>query len=94
MRQTIFTIIFVVLIVGIGYVWYNASPASTGPETETPPTGITSTRLAELQRLRTLQLDISILKDPIFNSLQSPIEVVGTPVTQVQSGRVNPFAPF
>ena len=92
MRQIIFTIILIVLALGTGYLWYNFS--SQPPQEEVAKPGLSGTRLTELRRLKTLQLDVSILKDPLFVSLQHPLEILGTEVIQAQVGRVNPFLPF
>jgi hypothetical protein len=92
MRQIIFTIILIILIAATGYLWYNSSPQSSTEEAIKPV--LSGSRLTELRRLKTLQLDVSILKDPLFASLQHPLEILGTEVIQIQAGRVNPFLPF
>ncbi len=92
MKQIIFIVILAALILGTGYLWYNYS--SDKPAAEKIRPEFSRARLTELQRLKTLRLDVSILKDPLFGSLVSPSEILGTEATQIQAGRVNPFLPF
>lgn len=92
MKQIIFIVILLMLTFGTGYLWYSYS--SDKPAVEEVHPEFSGASLTELQRLKTLRLDVSILKDPIFGSLISPSEILGTEVTQIQAGRVNPFLPF
>ena len=96
-RKIIFTVILIILILGTGFVWYYYLPKPT-PSLETngrqavaaQPVG---TRLIELRRLKTLELDVSILRDKSFGTLNYTGEVL--PAEEVSAaGRVNPFLPF
>lgn len=92
MKQVIYIIIFAVLVLGTGYLWYNNSNST--PDIGEVETGIAGARLTELRRLKTLQLDITVLKDPLFSALTNPSEALQTEVSQPAAGRVNPFLPF
>jgi len=96
-RQIIFTAILIVLVLGTGFVWYYYLPELTlSLETNGPQAGATQpvgARLIELRRLKTLELDVSILKDKSFATLNYTGEVL--PAEEVSAtGRVNPFLPF
>ena len=88
-RKTIFVILFVLLAAG-GYFWYQNSSSEpkeeAGKETASP--------LAELQRLKTLQLDTLILQDSFFKTLSLPSEVSSIRNATTTAGRSNPFLPF
>ena len=87
-RNNLFTILFVVLLGGIGYAWYSTirSPA------ETLPAGSSFTQsIAQLARLRTIDIDTTIFQDPVFTSLEAPPVPIEAPVTP---GRTNPFLKF
>lgn len=89
-RKNIFAILFVLLAAGGGYFWYRYSPSA--PEGEASKE--TSSPLAELQRLKTLQLDTLILQDSFFKSLSLPSEVSSQINASTTAGRSNPFLPF
>lgn len=96
-RQIIFTIILILLILGTGYVWYKYSPQFTqNLETDGQPATskeLAGARLVELRRLKTLELDVSILRDKSFGTLNYSGEVLPAEETGAV-GRINPFLPF
>lgn len=87
-RNTLFSFLFIGLLVLIGYMWYGylAAPAGTGEERAS-----FAKSLAEVRRLKNLELDTSIFQDRFFLDLEEPQEV---PEPEVTPGRENPFAPF
>ena len=92
MRQTIFIIIFI-LILGIGgyYLYQNSGLSAGQTVAETSETRATiETRLADLRRLKDLQLDTSILQNRFFLSLQ-PTQPATT--IDAKTGKPNPFLP-
>lgn len=94
-RQIIFIIILTLLILGTGYVWYSYSPPSPGPagsEVESFRDREVGALLTELRRLKSLRLDVSVLKDGAFGALRHPDEIL--PSEEKSAGRSNPFLPF
>lgn len=87
-RQSIMTIIFFVILVAIGFVWFQfgRSPAPTSAPTDQMP------ELSDVRRLREVKLDLSILKDARFTSLEE--FSVGIDLTGLVAGRKNPFLPY
>ena len=96
MRQTIFTIILIAALAGIGYFAYRFSGSESPPEDQAMVISAErDQRLNEYLQLETLRLDLGIFQDPSFQSLFSPLERAGVgTTTQIKSGRVNPFVPF
>lgn len=92
MRQPIFIILFLIILGGAGYYWYQNSGTSA-PETALPAEqeSLTSITPAMLQRLKSLQLDVTLFKDPFFQKLK-PLPTDTS--SEVLPGRNNPFAPF
>lgn len=86
-RQTISTIILVVVLVALGALWYsywtNRPSQDSG---ETPGISIDSYR-----RVKDLKLNTSLFTDPVFRELKQ--EVISPPATEA-IGRSNPFLPF
>lgn len=89
-RNTLFSFVFVGLLIFIGYLWYGyvAAPADTGTG-EAQASFAKS--LAEVRRLKNLDLDTSLFQDRFFLDLEEPQEI---PEPEVTPGRGNPFAPF
>ncbi|MEK7541777.1 MAG: hypothetical protein AAB533_02945 [Patescibacteria group bacterium] len=89
-RNTFFSLVFVALLILIGYTWYRylGAPADTGA-TEQPASF--SKALAEVRRLKNLELDTPLFQDRFFRELEEPQEISEPDVTP---GRENPFAPF
>lgn len=91
MRQTILSAIFIVVILATGFVWYryirqpDAGASSQGRES------LVGERLHQYRQLKSFSPDTSILSDPLFQSLRSPVPAGSFPL---QTGRQNPFAPF
>lgn len=91
MKQTLFLIVFFLILVATGFIWYRSAP---GQEGGVSPGGESEIRLTELRRLKTIQLDTSIIRDPFFGSLELPAEAAAAPEGATSAGRVNPFLPF
>lgn len=104
-RQTLI-IIIVAVAVGAAGLWffYFQSSSSTEPgmsanisfSSSNPDVQRIEQELADLRRLKDLQLDTGILKNPFLQSLELPRippQSIGT-TTVTTSGRPNPFLPF
>lgn len=93
-RQTIFILVFIIIVGSIAYVWYRYTQSL--PQQERVETGGSfGTRLSELRRLKDLQLDVSLFQDTFFKSLQAPETIAGEKIGgQTKTGRDNPFLPF
>lgn len=92
-RQTIILILVVILFGGIGFVWYRylqTLPPEPEIPTETKAATENALNLAELRRLKTLNLDTTILENPLFRSLETTAETF-TP--DIAPGNINPFVP-
>jgi len=90
-RNNLFTIILIVLIGGIGYMWYSSSQTpQDAPGAEEAAATFTQS-IAQLERLRTIDIDTTIFQDPVFVSLEAPPVPIEAPVTP---GRTNPFLKF
>lgn len=87
-RNTLFSLVLVILLGVIGYTWYGY--LETSPETEAEHASFSKT-LAEVRRLKTLDLDTSLFQDRFFRDLEEPQEI---PQPEITPGRENPFAPF
>lgn len=88
-RNTLFTLVFLVLLGLIGYMWYRY--LDTGTDAAAEDRQQFARTLAEVRRLKNLQLDTSLFQDRFFRDLEEPQEV---PQPEVTPGRTNPFAPF
>lgn len=87
-KQNILIAIIVAALAGTGFLLFRNS--GTPP---TPAESAADSRLSDLHRLKTLQLDTSILQDPFFQSLEvNPVETGRA--SDVATGRANPFLPF
>lgn len=104
MNRQILIIIIVAVAVGAAGLWffYFQPSSSTEPGTQqafsssNPDVQRIEQELADLRRLKDLQLDTSILKNPFLQSLELPrlpSQSAGT-TTVTTSGRPNPFLPF
>lgn len=92
-RQTIMLIVLVIVFGISGFLWYRylrtrAPATETTAETRAAAEGLLD--LTELRRLKTLQLDTSVLRDPFFRSLELPSV---TPAPEITPGNPNPFLP-
>lgn len=86
-RQTIFTVILVIILATLGALWYfywSSRPSDDSGETS----GI-STDL--YKRVKDLSLNTALFSDPVFRELKQ--EVIPPPATE-SVGRSNPFLPF
>lgn len=91
-RQTISTIILIILLGATAYVWYQNSPGVA--EEDLRQEGEKTLDLSDVRRLKTLKFDTSILKDPFFNSLQFVNEITTLSAPETATGRQNPFLSF
>lgn len=99
-RKNIIFIIMLVLVIGIaiaGYTYFSGNTPSgplvtLGPGAQ--PEALAVTRegiLANIQAIKDIKLDVTILADPAFLRLQ---KVVRLPVEDPGVGRPNPFLPY
>ena len=90
MKQNILTIIFIVFLLGTGYVWYQYARSVSAPESLDAAADVSGT-LDRVRRLKTLQLETSVFQDPALKILK-PLPRKDRP--SVIPGRENPFVPF
>ena len=99
-RQNILVVIFIVIILLIGYIWHAyTKPSSNPPVIATSSYSFSQEQellgeefLQMLNILSSIHLDTTLFDDPIFNELVDfSAEIVFTPI---EPGRANPFAPF
>lgn len=88
-RNTIFTLVFVIILGVMAYMWYGYLALPT--DTDGAEQASFTKTLAEVRRLKNLKLDTSIFQDRFFLDLEEPQEI---PQPAVEPGRENPFAPF
>ncbi|MBI4132443.1 MAG: hypothetical protein HY474_02310 [Candidatus Sungbacteria bacterium] len=89
MRQTIFTVILVILLAVAGYLWLRSSGE---PGAGAPPAPAASERLAEFQYLRNLKPDLGLFSDPRFRALEQTVPSI--PAGRLEPGKANPFNPL
>ncbi len=92
-RDNILTVLFVVILVAIGYMWYSylsSRPQKlVGSSLETAAKMQESSRfLALLSVLEKLTIDDSFFEDPLFRGLGEKVELPPLPSV---IGRPNPF---
>ncbi len=89
-RSTLFTIIFVALLGVIGYMWYGYWRAPVADTGAAARDDFTKT-LAQVGRLKDLNLDTSLFRERAFTDLEAPAI---SPEPDITPGRPNPFAAF
>lgn len=87
-KQTILISILVISFLATAVVWISYTPPPAKEEPETSETTDIEGQLAELKRLKEIELDTAILSDSFFQELQEPQEV---PPLDKTAGRKNPF---
>ena len=87
-KQSIFSIVLILVLILTGYVWYGYVQAPGG---DTASSQNQNSQTLQVSRLQNIQLDASLLSDPLFTVL-SPPQIIPQP--DVAPGRINPFAPF
>jgi len=95
LRSTISIVLILAAIVGSAVIWYKffttqpVSPVSrvSAGAVDVGPRAL----LTLLESLEGLKLDLGILEDPVYKSLQDFTPEILAPETK---GRQNPFAPF
>ncbi|MDP3727524.1 MAG: hypothetical protein Q8R35_02695 [bacterium] len=94
MRQTILTIILVVLLLASGFIWFRASRQGEPAAPAILAEG--SERFRQYQHLKNLKPDIGIFADPFFRSLEATVPSGGPPSLatggDLRPGRTNPFS--
>lgn len=86
-RQTIATIILVVILSALGALWYFYYASNRSAEEDTAP----DIDIAAYASIKNLHLDVALLNNPVFRELKQ--EVIVPPLTE-SVGRSNPFLPF
>lgn len=86
-RQTISTVILVVILLALGALWYWYWANRPSEESDVTP-GIS---LESYKRVKDLQLNTVLFSDPVFRELKQ--EFIPPPATEA-IGRSNPFLPF
>ncbi len=88
-RSTFFSFILLLIMGAAGYAWYRYFQA---PPAEVAGDRARLTRtLADVRRIKNLELDTSIFEDRSFRALE-PLRAIAEP--EITPGRDNPFAPF
>ena len=77
MRQTILTIILVILLLASGFIWFRASRQAGPAAPSIAAEG--SERFRQYQHLKNLKPDIGIFADPFFRSLEATVPSGGPP---------------
>lgn len=98
MRQTILMILFILLILAAGVIWFRFARSPAVEPAATPPLDVEG-RLAEYRQLQTLRPDLSVFADPLFRSLRQAASPIGSSSlpdgAKPSAGRPNPFSrPF
>jgi cytoskeletal protein RodZ len=92
-RQTISTVLLIVILGAIGYIWFYYFQPVSNEKQETQANYIKELRtdVVRLRKIKAVKLDTTVFQDSFFQSLQAPlIPIVSTSTT----GRRNPFIPF
>jgi len=91
-RTTLFTVLFLLALSAAGFFWYRRLeiPAEPGSVSGGDTNRFIRT-LAEVRRLRGIDIDTSVFQDRFFQELIPPKEI---PRPEAKPGRENPFAPF
>ena len=95
-RDNILAVIFVVILIVLGYIWYSYFQSKSGPLVKgnnIPAAGGegSSEFLALLAILEKLTIDTSFFEDPLFRGLGEKTELPPLPSL---IGRANPFEPL
>ena len=88
-------VVILALIAGAGLAWYiyfyNGSPDTGGVVSTADSGGVRSGILSNIEVLKSIKLDTTVLSDPAFARLQKVILPV---VAEPSVGRPNPFLPY
>lgn len=108
-RKTLIITVALLAVAGIWFFFFRSSPAEDGISTtnigfvsSNPDVQRIEQELADLRRLKDLQIDTNILKNPFLQSLEpvrtppsSGFQNNGTTTPSYRTpGRPNPFLPF
>ena len=91
-KQNILTVILLLALVGIAYIWYTSffSPEESQLAPE-PALSTSGDFLALLSLLENLKIDTEFFQSGSFQELKSGVKL---PPLPAERGRINPFAPF
>lgn len=93
-RKIILVIVLVLALLGTAFIFYfNYFKGPAGTAAPAPAAREPQGRLAELRRIKSLDLDTPVLKDPKFVSLEE-LSVEAQLKEDTTPGRQNPFLPF
>ncbi len=92
-RTNLLTIILILALGVTAYVWYSYLQSNPRQNiSSSVKVGATDQQfLILLERLKTIQFDLTLFDDPLFENLQSAGPPLELPLPKP---RVNPFAPF
>ncbi|MFY9462928.1 MAG: hypothetical protein WAP52_01945 [Candidatus Sungiibacteriota bacterium] len=90
-RSTLFTIIFIAILGVIGYIWYGYWQTPAADTSESAREDDFTRTLAQVARLKNLNLDTSFFRERAFTDLEEP-QI--SPEPDITPGRPNPFAAF
>lgn len=88
-KQVVLIFILILALLVTTFIWYNAKREQE-PLANDQAISF-GTEIAELRRLKELELDTAILEDSFFQNLREPEEV---PPLSGEAGRKNPFSAF
>lgn len=96
MRQTVLSILLIVLILAAGFLWFRSRRSASVPAERAP--GAVSEQIAQYRHLKNLKPDTGMFADPLFRSLQPagprPERPLGSGGQPLPIGRPNPLTPF
>lgn len=97
MRQTILSLILVLLLLASGYLWFRFFRDGSAPAAGVASEAVDE-RIAQYRHIKNLKPDTALFADPLFNSLKSATPLSqGSPTSaggRTIYGRTNPFSPF
>ena len=96
MRQTLFSILLIALILAAGLVWFRSRRSASVPAERAP--GALGEQIAQYRHLKNLKPETGIFSDPLFRALQPagprPSRPLGSGGQALPIGRSNPLTPF
>ncbi len=93
MRDTIITLVLLLLIAGGGWAWLKYGAKKEAIVITPEELKMESERLRQYRQLNNLEPDLSIVENSVFKSLKS-VSAGAQATSTVRGGRPNPFAPL